>query len=413
MKYIFATTAVLTAAFSALSAPVQAGILNQFLGKSAAQPVQAQVIPFTTFQAERQAAQKNLACKWISIPPAHQRSDFDFLCKGGTWATISYMLDRNKQDSSALGRARLVWRQWHPNAHPSGGEAHSVQPFLTHVLHHLVPANQAQDVEYAFWQTKNRTWENTDLKITYTHTPKADHNLHRLEIIGKAPKLGLATAQAQPARRAPTVQPKPQFTTPPQAPAQIKLPKPVPAQQKVKEPAYSPQNIKPPVAAPVQPKAPAYVAPAPTPTSKPKVRTSGQSSGRAVPAYQALPKPTSVAPAQSTAAIPTLKKQDKLDLGTDVNIPPPPSVFLPAKDPLKVVPKSTPALQQIKDAQLQAQPTRDVPLKNQLLQDYYRAENNTQRYRDRAEGSPTPLGEKIIEEELNPQPPQPVKPITH
>ncbi len=406
MKRVFYATVAATCLMALLPYGAEAGILNKILSGQTKTSETPQVIPFTTFDAERQAAQKNLACKWVSIPPAHQRSDFDFLCKGGTWATISYMLDRNKQDSSALGRARLVWRQWHPDAHPSGGEAHSVQPFLTHILHHLIPANQAQDVEYAFWQTKNRTWENADLKITYTHNPKADHNLHRLEIIGKAPKLGLVTGQTQ---YAPKTQPKPQFTAPSQPLTQIKLPEPAPAQQKVKEPTYSPQNIKPPVAAPVEPKAPTYVAPAP----KSKVQTSGQSSGRAVPAYQALPNAKSAAPAQSTAAIPTLKKQDKLDLGADVNIPPPPSVFLPAKDPLKIAPKSIPALQQTDDAQLQALPTGEVPLKNQLLQDYYRAENNTQRYRDRAEGSPTPLGEKIIEEELNPKPPQPVKPITN
>lgn len=426
MKCAFVATAVFTAALSALSATAEAGILNRIFSQSSTKPVAPQVIPFTTFDAERQAAQKNLVCKWISLPPVHQRSDFDFLCKGGTWATVSYILDRNAQDSTALGRARLVWRQWHPNAHPSGGEAYAVQPFLTHVLHHLVPANQAQDVEYAFWQTKNRVWQTKDLEIVYTHSPKSDHNIHRLEIIGRAPKLGLATAQKPVPRKV-----EPQFQPPQQViqavqpvPVAPNLPLPTPRPPEPKEPtqAYSPTTFAP------EPPKPEQIAPpsvqkslttppvqAPTSVLQPGSQVSGQSSGHAVPAYRALVTDRTDSPVQSTPNIPTLKKQDKLDLGTAVNIPPPPSALLPVQDPLKNIFESNPTIQknisEIVKEQSDGNSTVGVPLKNQLLQDYYRAENNTQRYRNRAEGSQTPLGEKIIEEELNTQPPQPVKPL--
>lgn len=150
------------------------------------------MLPFTTFEREQRAITDGLPCKWISMGGGQGESRYDFLCKGGTWATVSLMMDKSALDGDGVGRVRLVFREWPETVHPGGGEAYVAQQFLQHVTAHFVPANLAKEVEAAFWYRRDRKWQIfRALDVSYTYENQDKFVLHRLEIRGRGKTIKL------------------------------------------------------------------------------------------------------------------------------------------------------------------------------------------------------------------------------
>lgn len=155
------------------------------------------VIPFTTFELERQSVLDGLSCKWISMGGGQGEAAYDFLCKGGTWATVSLMMDKAKLSSEGVGRVRLIFREWPETVHPGGGEAYVAQQFLQHVTAHFIPATMAKTIEEAFWGTRNRTFRMAgSLGVEYTYEKAGQYAVRRLEILGLGKGLKLPGAPA-------------------------------------------------------------------------------------------------------------------------------------------------------------------------------------------------------------------------
>ncbi len=181
------------------------------------------VIPFPTYATEKQSIMDALPCKWISqsgsdaddgLRKADGDSRYDFLCKGGNWATVSLMLDTAPGYSNGLSRVRLFWREWPETVHPGGGEAFVAQQFLKHVADRLVPADLSEQVQSAFFGQRSRSWwAGKILHIRYTSEDNRTHIVHRLEIDGlgravSAPGALLPAASKQ-VQAAPEIQRKP------------------------------------------------------------------------------------------------------------------------------------------------------------------------------------------------------------
>lgn len=147
------------------------------------------VIEFTTFQDEKNAAIASLPCKWVSVHGNDASQNYDFLCKGGNWATVSLMLDEADLTGDGVARVRLLFREWPAEVHPGGGEAYVAQQFLKHVAEHFVPASLAPEIMEAFWNTRSRVWNTRGLKIGYSIEPQGQYVLRRLEIRGMASSL--------------------------------------------------------------------------------------------------------------------------------------------------------------------------------------------------------------------------------
>lgn len=151
------------------------------------------VIPFTTYQLEQQAVVDGLPCKWISMDgrlgPSYGNSHYDFLCKGGQWATISLYLDRANGFDHGVGKVRLYYREWRDNVHPSAGEAFEAQKFLEYVVNRFVPASAGAQVLQAFWGDSKRSWKGTDVSVDYTLEEGKSYDVHKLEIAGQGTAL--------------------------------------------------------------------------------------------------------------------------------------------------------------------------------------------------------------------------------
>lgn len=158
------------------------------------------VIPFTTFAHERQQIMDKLPCKWISMAGGSGLDRHDFLCKGGTWATVSLMLDKSSVDANGIGRVRLIFREWPETVHPGGGEAYVAQQYLQHVSNHFVAANLAREVQEAFWQKRSRQWRvGRSILVGYTYENRGQFAIRRLEIVGQGAALeGRASQAAMP-----------------------------------------------------------------------------------------------------------------------------------------------------------------------------------------------------------------------
>lgn len=99
MKSVF--PCLLVALWASVAVPAQAGwldTLNPFheteiiplaQGGAVEEDSAPGMLPFTTFEAEQRAVTSKLPCKWISMGGGQGEARYDFLCKGGTWATVS------------------------------------------------------------------------------------------------------------------------------------------------------------------------------------------------------------------------------------------------------------------------------------------------------------------------------------
>lgn len=189
-----------------MALPVRAGWFDNLLptevlplaqGGQADEDAAPGVIPFTTFEAERQAVMDTLPCKWISMTGGEGDARYDFLCKGGTWATVSLMLDKAALSADGIGRVRLIFREWPETVHPGGGEAYVAQQFLQHVVAHFVPANVAKEVTEAFWGRRDRSFRvGSMVGIRYTYENAGQYAVHRMELVGRG--RGLSQPKAEP-----------------------------------------------------------------------------------------------------------------------------------------------------------------------------------------------------------------------
>lgn len=146
------------------------------------------VVPFTTFEAERQAIVAQLPCKWMSmggrLGPSYGNARYDMLCKGGDWATIALYMDKPMRAPDAVGAVKLLYREWKTPINPNAGEAYIAQRFLQHVVAHFVPSKLAAPAAEAFWQSKSRSWTTETVRVTFTLEQGAEFNVRRLAIEG-------------------------------------------------------------------------------------------------------------------------------------------------------------------------------------------------------------------------------------
>jgi hypothetical protein len=200
------------------------------------------MLPFTTYQKEVQAAMQDLPCKWVSMDgrlgPSYGSGRYDFLCKGGDWATVSLFYD--KSSSGGVGRVRLMYREWKDNVHPNAGEAFIAQQFLQHVMNRFVPANSAGQVMEGFWQNKNRDWAGDGVKVSFSvDSSHNDFDVRSLEVVGTA--TGLTTTPAAALPQPITAKPVPMVPVPLVTPTDAGLSKAPPlapvATPQVQEPA--------------------------------------------------------------------------------------------------------------------------------------------------------------------------------
>lgn len=175
----------------------------------------APIIPFTTFTKEHQNILNNLPCKWVSqngkVRTSNGTLRYSFLCKGGTWGTISLYLNQASGTENAINKVSLHYRAWNPEAHPSAGEAAEAQKFLQHVVTRFVPSNLAEWTLESFWGESPRRWEGQGVLITFENEATPTFNLHKLEITGSARQF----AEIPPQKPAPQHLPSAQKTASP------------------------------------------------------------------------------------------------------------------------------------------------------------------------------------------------------
>lgn len=156
-------------------------------------------ISFTSFSAERDYALNSLGCTWVSqggVETSHRGSRYDFLCKGGTWATVNLFF--NKTGTNGLESARLVFRQWDVAVHPAGGEAHVAQKYLQHVLDHLVPSNLSSEVADSFWGSRARKWRGAGVDIAFDKKAGEGFDLRELTVTANGTRATRPEPKPQP-----------------------------------------------------------------------------------------------------------------------------------------------------------------------------------------------------------------------
>jgi hypothetical protein len=227
-------------------------------------PANQRAIPFTTYSHEQRAALDTLRCAWRSDDVRYADGRADFLCVGGTWATVELMFDRSHRVGDGLARVRLLWREW-PSDHPASTESYVAQAYLAYVADHFVPVKLSHEVMQAFWQPRTREWQmHHDLRITYTDTDSGGYRLHKLVVEGLSDKLTLPTTPPQPPLRAYTA---PQVEAP-RTPSHVQQPPQVIPQPPADRPpvALPPARHRPP-SSPLPSQSQAPKAPPPPPNA--------------------------------------------------------------------------------------------------------------------------------------------------
>ncbi|RYG60035.1 MAG: hypothetical protein EON60_08535 [Alphaproteobacteria bacterium] len=147
----------------------------------------AVAMPFTTFQQEEMAIGQSLPCKWISkdgrVGPSYGSGRYDYLCKGGDFATINLYMDKTGGDG--VGRVRLMYREWNAAVNPNAGEAKIALQYLQHVTGRFVPAAAAGQVMDTFWAQTNRKWTQDGVEITFDLEKGEQFNVRRLTLKAK------------------------------------------------------------------------------------------------------------------------------------------------------------------------------------------------------------------------------------
>ncbi|MCA3244252.1 MAG: hypothetical protein INF43_02970, partial [Alphaproteobacteria bacterium] len=71
---------------------------------------------------------------------------------GGTWGTVTLLLDASPLGGNSLSQVRLGYRDWDPAVNPTAGEASVAEQFLQYVLNRYVPATEAARLRTDFWE---------------------------------------------------------------------------------------------------------------------------------------------------------------------------------------------------------------------------------------------------------------------
>ncbi len=123
----------------------------------------------TLFQNETRLATEALPCKWVAMGgrtgPSYGSGRFDFSCKGGTWGTITLLMDAGGLRGNSLSQVRLGYRDWDPAVNPTAGEASVAEQFLQYVLNRFVPAAVAPAVRQGFWQGRPQRWRSGSVRV--------------------------------------------------------------------------------------------------------------------------------------------------------------------------------------------------------------------------------------------------------
>lgn len=196
MKRTYLYWALRSVAFSLLSSvamPVAWAAEEIQVLRQAPATVSSKPIAFTTFQMEEQAVEQVLPCKWISkdgrLGPSYGNVRYDFLCKGGDFATVSLYLDKADTAGNGVAKVRLLYRDWPVNTNPNAGEALVAQQFLQHVAGRFVPAAIAAEVMDGFWGNRGKSWRQGGVKIAFSIDKGAQFNVRRLEVEGDGTNL--------------------------------------------------------------------------------------------------------------------------------------------------------------------------------------------------------------------------------
>ncbi len=136
---------------------------------AAAPTVLAEANPF---QLETQQIGQNLPCKWVSMGgrtgPSSGSGYFDYSCKGGTWGTVTLLMNARGFTENTLGSIRLGYRDWDPAVNPTAGEAAVAEQFLQYILNRYVPADIAPEAREGFWRGKG-AWKSGGTRVRATY----------------------------------------------------------------------------------------------------------------------------------------------------------------------------------------------------------------------------------------------------
>jgi hypothetical protein len=172
----------------------------------------------TPFQAETRLITQNLPCKWVSMGgrtgPSYGSGYFDFSCKGGTWGTITLLMNAQGFRENTLGSIRLGYRDWDPAINPTAGEAAMAEQFLQYVLNRYVPANIAPAAREGFWQGTG-SWKSGGTRVRAMHEEGNGYvqrwlAIERPQTQATALQYGTMPVVPRPWREAPAAQPTPQ-----------------------------------------------------------------------------------------------------------------------------------------------------------------------------------------------------------
>jgi len=157
-------------------------LLASGVGSTAlAQDTSSKLLAQSPFDAETRNLMASLPCTWAAMGgrtgPSYGAERFDFVCKGGTWGTVTLLLDASDTEPPFLTRLRLGYRNT-AKTHPvMAQDAATAEHFLQSILNRYVPSTDAARARKNFWEADNsrsrtngittRTW--AERNATGTH----------------------------------------------------------------------------------------------------------------------------------------------------------------------------------------------------------------------------------------------------
>ncbi len=136
---------------------------------------------FDTFEEEKISVLKNLQCAWTyGASSAHEVQSYDFGCRGGNFASVNLLIDRDNIEPEKIRTIRLIWQENDRRGGRAADRA-TAKEFVGYLADRFL-RRRPQELFDLFFSENSGEIVTGRYHFRYTYTDNIAGPVHRLEI---------------------------------------------------------------------------------------------------------------------------------------------------------------------------------------------------------------------------------------